>query len=427
MEVRSEMATRKLIELDGRTLEGGGQLLRLSTCLSALTGIPIKITDIRGNRASGGGLKAQHLASVNWLAQACNADVVGAEKGSKTLKFTPTKLTDVSPAYTKSGAEGGGKPVWECRLDIGTAGSTGLALQAILPYILFAPPLNENGELSDLPIRLTVSGGTNVSGSPSYDYISQVLLPTLGRIGFPQISTSLNKRGWSHGGSSIGSFTLLILPRKNLVLPAFSLYPSNPSSKPEQPSTLSATFIAPAHVHDQFRTILTAVANAIFRVPNDTLTINCEESKHEKRYYFLLVATVPTSSGSYVLARDWLYDRKIKSSKRTAAELAERVTKQLYYEWRSGARVDEHMRDQLVGFQALAQGTGRLWTGSNGEGNGENGEEEREISLHARTAEWVATEMLGVKFADGGVDGIGFGQSKRVGELVDGLTKVELS
>jgi RNA 3'-terminal phosphate cyclase (ATP) len=47
----------KPIDLDGRTGEGGGQLVRLAVGLSALTTRPIKITNVRGNRpgARGGG------------------------------------------------------------------------------------------------------------------------------------------------------------------------------------------------------------------------------------------------------------------------------------------------------------------------------------------------------------------------------------
>lgn len=48
----------KPILLDGRTGEGGGQLVRLAVGLSALTTRPIKITNVRGNRPGdrGGGM-----------------------------------------------------------------------------------------------------------------------------------------------------------------------------------------------------------------------------------------------------------------------------------------------------------------------------------------------------------------------------------
>lgn len=148
------------LELDGRTLEGGGQLIRIAICLSALMRRSIRITNIRGNRSGGGGLKAQHLACVSWLAKASNANLSGAAKGSKDLLLNPGEIEgDVSPAFTQCTLRDGSQ-VYETRLDIGTAGSTGLALQAILPFILFSHLP------SQIPIHLRISGGTNVSGSP---------------------------------------------------------------------------------------------------------------------------------------------------------------------------------------------------------------------------------------------------------------------
>ena len=387
----------RLVELDGRTLEGGGQLLRLAVGMSALHNMPIRITNTRGNRSAGGGLKAQHLACVNWLAHASNASVIGAEKGSRSLEFTPGKIGSVSPAYrlVKDAVNPDG--FWECRLDIKTAGSTGLALQAILPFILFKPPKDNDGTLSGKAIRLSISGGTNVSGSPSYEYIAQVLLPTLHSIGLPSISCSLSKRGWSHGGSSIGSFTLEIPARQSLVLPAFMLSPGESTSTPKPPNRLEATFIAPVAAHQHFRSICLPIIASYFGLgfseSNDSFSLICEDSKHDKRYYLIIVTTVPSSSTkttapkNYELGRDWLYDRKVRSPEQTATELADRVSHDLYAEWSSGAYVDEHMRDQLVVFQALAEGESRTYGGSTDTG------ELREASLHARTAEWVVEKM----------------------------------
>jgi RNA 3'-terminal phosphate cyclase (ATP) len=48
--------SRKVV-LDGRTGEGGGQLVRVAVALAALTGTPLRIDNVRGNRQGkrGGG------------------------------------------------------------------------------------------------------------------------------------------------------------------------------------------------------------------------------------------------------------------------------------------------------------------------------------------------------------------------------------
>jgi RNA 3'-terminal phosphate cyclase (ATP) len=181
------------------------------------------------------------------------------------------------------------------------------------------------------------------------------------------------------------------------VLPAFILSPGESTSTPKPPKRLEATFIAPVAAHEHFRSIcLPTIASYFgpgFSATNDSFSLTCEDSKHDKRYYLIIVATVPSSSTEtaafkvYKLGRDWLYDRKVRSPEQTATELADRVSHDLYAEWSSGAYVDEHMRDQLVVFQALAEGESRIFAGRTITG------EPRETSLHARTAEWVVDKM----------------------------------
>ncbi|PPJ53981.1 hypothetical protein CBER1_02943 [Cercospora berteroae] len=422
--------SKELLELDGRTLEGGGQLLRIAFCLSALTGTPVHIHDIRGGRSGGGGLKPQHLACVQWLAQACNARLSGAGKGSKTLTFTPGTVESEVPAVFKKMAKHDDGQFYECHLDIGTAGSTGLALQAILPFLLFTHLPTES------PIYLRISGGTNVSGSPSYEYIKHVLLPTLRSIGFPEIESVLAKRGWSQGGTSIGNFTLKIPARLNVTLPAFQYRPQQLESKPLEPSNLRAIFIGPASCHEHFRKVLLpavshhfgdSILSDIGSKNSKELVIECENSQHDKRMYFILVATVPCpdGQGSYTLGRDWLYQRKISNHQRATTEMVEKVTNDLADEWASGSWVDEHMRDQLVIFQALAKGRSEVFAGW----DLDEREQLREPSLHARTAEWVAKQLLGVTFdVEGSCEGVGFdgSRSSKEADLAAGVASLDL-
>src|SRR5947209_13361078 len=97
------------IEIDGSLGEGGGQIIRTSVSLSAITGRAVQIVNIRARRSKPG-LQAQHLTAVRAAAALCDAELKGGEIGSQFLRFTPGPLV-ARDSFS---------------FDVGTAGATGL-------------------------------------------------------------------------------------------------------------------------------------------------------------------------------------------------------------------------------------------------------------------------------------------------------------
>ena len=110
-----------MIEISGDLLEGGGQIVRTAIALAALTGKDVRINKIREKRPNPG-LQAQHVTAVKALASICNAETEGLFQGSREVVFRPRGHT--SGRFS---------------LDVGTAGSIPLILQALMPSASFAP------------------------------------------------------------------------------------------------------------------------------------------------------------------------------------------------------------------------------------------------------------------------------------------------
>ena len=419
-------AAKSPVHLEGTTLEGGGQLVRLALSLSSLTLIPIHITNIRGNRrpksnpSKGGGLKSAHLAGTQWLARVTAAETSGVEVNSREMVFRPSRkiriikgediqdgeelLTDTESRITSG--------VWNDVYDAGrlvrrdsyipmsTPGSIFLVFQAILPFILFSAshaPIGSSSTSSagnSIPVRITIEGGTNVANSPSFEYIDQVLLPMLSaKVGIPPIAIKLYSRGWCHGRSEVGSVAIDITPLSpGSCLPAFSF--SGRGEVTRMHVSILASGIATRNV---IRDKVTE--HMIKRHPDVEIFFPVDEdSRDSKRLYLLLVAE--TSSG-YRLGRDWLYDRKIKFPG-AVDDLVSRVVDDLEQELAHEGCVDEFLQDQLVVFQALAEGRGSVDLGK-----------VKEASLHTRTVKWVIEKMTGLEFDD---DGTCTGIAYKVGE-----------
>ncbi len=144
-----------MIQIDGSVGEGGGQMVRSALGLSMRTGEAFTIKKIRAGRAKPG-LMRQHLTAVNAAVKLCNGTVSGDRIGSRELTFKPGKVTPGS-----------------YRFAVGTAGSTSLVLQTVLPALLMM-----EGES-----QITLEGGTHGAFAPPYDFLAEVFMPMVRRTG----------------------------------------------------------------------------------------------------------------------------------------------------------------------------------------------------------------------------------------------------
>ena len=178
----------EMIELDGA--HGGGQLLRTALALSLCTGIGFTMQKVRAHRARPG-LMRQHLTAVNAAAEIGHAQVHGAELGATTLRFEPGT---VEPG--------------EYRFATGSAGSTTLVLQTVLPALWRCAE----------PSKLRLEGGTHNPLAPSADFITDSYLPMLRHLGI-EAALELEAYGFYPAGG--GAINVTVEPCAQLLHGAF--------------------------------------------------------------------------------------------------------------------------------------------------------------------------------------------------------------
>ena len=147
------------ILIDGSLGEGGGQVLRSAASLSAVTGSPVRVTNVRANRSKPG-LRPQHRTALLAAARVCGGAVAGDAVGSGDVTFRPG-----DPAALRGG---------HFEFDVGTAGSAGLVLQTLLPILL----------RTDAQSEVVVVGGTHVPMAPPAPFLRHSFQRALRRIGY---------------------------------------------------------------------------------------------------------------------------------------------------------------------------------------------------------------------------------------------------
>jgi len=160
-----------MITIDGSAGEGGGQIFRSALALALCSGTPVTVTAIRAGRARPG-LMRQHLTALRAAVAVGHAEVSGDEIGAREVVFRPRGVTPGEYAF-----------------NVGSAGSTTLVLQTVLPALLTATG----------PSSILLEGGTHNPLAPPFEFLDRAFLPLLGRLG-PRVTATLEARGFYPAG-----------------------------------------------------------------------------------------------------------------------------------------------------------------------------------------------------------------------------------
>jgi len=322
--------------------------------LSAITGRPVRIEKLRANRKKPG-LAAQHLTSVRAAAMLCDAEAKGAELGSQTLQFIPRKPVragdySLDVAHAREG---------------GSAGAVMLVLQTLLPPLALATGVS----------NVMLRGGTHVDMSPSYDYVHDVWLPTLARMGV-RAELFLVRSGWYPVGR--GEVRLRIEGSGELL-------PLRQEHRGPLRAVTGRALVAnlPAHICERM------AAHA-----RDLL----EQAGMAAEIEAVVMKAACPGAGLYLTAH---YENSLAGfgvqGKRgkPAEQVAEEACFALLHHYRSGATLEQHLADQLILPAALCRGESVFGV--------------ERISPHLVTNAWVV-ERFGLARIDiaPAADGTGF-------------------
>lgn len=229
------------------------------------------------------------------------------------------------------------------KVDIGTAGSITLLLQCVLPAMLSA----------DGPVSFEVHGGTDVRWSPTIDYFDHVFLPALASFGI-RASMELVQRGYYPAGMGIVNLKVEPASMRPISLGA--------ADAPDIIKGISHCSNLPEHVA---------------RRQADSASEKLKNAGFEADISQQVLKAPSTGSGITIWSGhkggSALGERGVK-----AETVGVKAADEIISELKSDAAVDVHLADQLIPYLALAGGSYTT----------------REISMHARTNIWTASQFL---------------------------------
>ncbi len=338
-----------MIEIDGSQKSGSGTILRLAVALAAIKGEPIHVFNIRQNRPQPG-LKPQHLEAVLTAARLCDAEVKGARIDSREIWFTPRAV--------KSG---------KFEAEIGTAGSISMLLMTVLPICAYAEKTVE--------LKVT-KGGTDVSHSPTINYMRFVLLPTLERMG---LNVTLQVKRYGYYPKGMGEVNITIEPCKTMK--PLNLDRFGKITTTEGISV--CTFLADRKVAER-QAKAAKECLSMKGYSTEIQVINDMSNPLQKGSSLVLWIKTDTN---VILGADAIGELK-KPSEAVGKEAAEKLLAEIS----SRPTVDTHLADLLIPYTALAKGKSTYLTST--------------LTEHLQTNIWVAEIFAAAKTKVSSLNGV---------------------
>jgi RNA 3'-terminal phosphate cyclase (ATP) len=326
------------VKIDGSHGEGGGQILRTAVSLSAITGKPVQVTNIRAKRPNPG-LRPQHMTGIRIIADLFHAKFENLKVGAEWIRFSPSDRF-----------EGG-----SVKFDIGTAGSIPLILMTVVPAV----------SLSNNSLQIEVTGGTDVKASPTIDYVKFVVTKSYLSIGLKFLVDVL-KRGYYPKGGGLVQSTINACKRPGTIELLDTHY--------VEPKIISVCGQLPVNVAKrQISSALIALEKKDVRCSNYTASIETSFSPGSS----ILVYSV-SDFGLYV-GGDSIGELD-KRAEAVGTEAAQRFLESTLAQ----ATVDPFLADMLVIPLALCKGRSRYRIAR--------------VSQHLLTNLHVASEIVGCKY-----------------------------
>ncbi len=296
-----------MLEIDSSRGEGGGQMVRTSVAMAALTGTPTRLTRIRENRPTNG-LSKQHTTAVEAVARMTGSKVTGNHVGSSELVFEP-----------------GDEQLSHMSLDIGTAGSISLVMQAAL---LAARNHRER-------MTMEITGGTNVMWAPPVDTYQMVLFPLMHRMGIEADVEILERGFYPLGGGRV----------RTTIEPIGRIRPLMLTDLGEFRGIRGRVFVQ--HLPER-------IGNELVDACRRTLAPRYDVEFDVQR------STGDSRGAGMVLVAEYengmISSNVLTSRGHTAEQSGMDVANDLISEMGTGATVDSHTADQLLPYMAMADG-----------------------------------------------------------------------